>query len=61
VDPIIGFVEKQLSAPCLELSSVQMVTDFLASRTDRKHALSTVMVVRTCRLPSQGLSKPVLS
>jgi len=45
VEPIIGFVEKQLGPPLVELSSVQMVTDFLDSRTDRKHALSTVMVV----------------
>ena len=47
VEPIIGFVEKQLAAPYRVLNSVQEVTDFLASRTDRKHALSTVMVVRT--------------
>lgn len=46
MEPIIGFVEKQLGPPIVDLNSVQMVTDFLDSRTDRKHALSTVMVVR---------------
>lgn len=45
VDSIIGFVKKQLAPPCQELSSVDMVTDFMQSRADPKYSLSTVMVI----------------
>lgn len=46
VDPVVGYIRKQLAPPVQELKSVEEVMVFLSSRTDSKHSLATVMVVR---------------
>ncbi|CAE7844192.1 unnamed protein product, partial [Symbiodinium microadriaticum] len=45
VDPVMGYIRKQLAAPAQELHSREEVQAFIASRTHNKHSISTVMVI----------------
>ena len=47
VEPVMGYIRKQLDPPVRELHSQEDVARFIESRTHSKHSISTVMLVRT--------------
>jgi hypothetical protein len=45
LEPVLGFIDKQLGKPVIELKTVEEVEAFIQLRNERKYSVSTVHVV----------------
>jgi hypothetical protein len=56
VEPVVGYIRKQLDPPLRELRSRQEVLSFIESRTAGKNTISTVMVVSVTPATTHSLT-----